>query len=156
MSRFRAVAVDTELAKQVRVNRLDPFGGRTEVWTTGDSRLPCRHCLAEARQGGEVLLISYKPIAQETPYAGRGPIFICAEECKPFAGEQTVPEIVATRQINLRAYDASGTMLYRHSRIVAGAEAGDHIGALLDDDMVGEVHAHTALHGCFLCKFLRA
>jgi hypothetical protein len=156
MSGFRAIAVDTDLAERVRASRLDPFGAKAEVWTARDSRLPCRHCLNEARFNSEVLLISYQPLKKETPYAGRGPIFICADECAGFDLTQLVPEIVATRHVNLRAYDRSGKMLYPYSRLAKGDEAEDHIGEMLKDQDVFEVHAHTALHGCFLCKFMRA
>jgi hypothetical protein len=156
MSGFRAIALDTDLAKRVRASRFDPFGAKAEVWTARDSRLPCRHCLNEARLNSEVLLISYQPLEKQTPYAGRGPIFICGDECEGFDRAQTVPEIVAARQVNLRAYDGSGKMLYAYSRLAKGNEAKDHLAEMLKDEDVFEVHAHTALHGCFLCKFIRA
>jgi Protein of unknown function (DUF1203) len=156
MSGFRAIALDTGLAKRVRASRLDPFGAKAQVWTAKDSRLPCRHCLDESRLNSEVLLISYQPLEKETPFAGRGPIFICAEACEGFDRPLTVPEIVATRHVNLRAYDRSGKMLYAYSRLAKGDEAKEYIAEILKDEDVFEVHAHTALHGCFLCKFKRA
>jgi hypothetical protein len=156
MSQFRAIGMDSDLVKRLRASRLDPFGSEAETWVANDGRFPCRHCLDEARHGSEVLLISYQPLQQDTPFAARGPVFICAEACEGFQRSQEVPETVRTREVNLRAYTPAGRMIYRHSRLTQGAEAQHHIAAMLDDNEISEVHAHTALHGCFLCNFVRA
>jgi uncharacterized protein DUF1203 len=152
--RFRTVAVDSSFARDVRQSRRDAFGGVAELWRAAD-RYPCRHCLDEARMESHVLLISYKPLESDTPFAGRGPIFLCAEPCQAYLGSNGVPEIVATRRVNLRAYDPSGKMLYHHSRLAEGSEVQLHIDEILADETVREVHAHTALHGCYLCRFIR-
>jgi hypothetical protein len=155
MMSFRAEPIGSQVANQVRASRRDPFGGKAEMLLASDPRFPCRHCLEETPIDSEVLLISYQPLARKTPYAARGPIFICAADCDAFKGIDAVPEIVASRTVNLRAYDASGRMLYAHSQLSSGSEAEKHIASMLSDDRVAEVHAHTALHGCFLCKFVR-
>lgn len=152
--KFRAEAIDSAFARDVRQSRRDAFGGEAELWRAAD-RYPCRHCLDEARRNSDVLLISYKPLESETPYAGRGPIFLCAETCRAYCEPNAVPEIVGTRRINLRAYDSSGKMLYRHSRLAEGSEVQLHIEDILADEAVREIHAHTALHGCYLCRFVR-
>ncbi len=156
MTDFRALPIDSNVARSVRSSGLDPFGAAAEVWVAREPRLPCRHCLEEARLEGKVLLISYQPLERQTPYAGRGPIFICGNACEAFDEPQRVPEIVASRHVNLRAYDGSGQMIYAHSRLARGADAGREIASMLEDAEVAQVHAHTALHGCFLCKFVRA
>lgn len=155
MTSFRALPIETELARKVRKSGLDPFGAAADIWVAHEPRLPCRHCLGEAPLDGKVLLISYQPLQRQTPYAGRGPIFICADDCEAFGENDRVPEIVASRHVNLRAYDRAGKMLYGHSRLTRGEDAGQEIASMLEDAEVTEVHAHTALHGCFLCKFLR-
>jgi hypothetical protein len=155
MINFRALPIETELAHKIRKSGLDRFGGTAEIWVAREPRLPCRHCLEEAPLHGKVLLVSYQPLQQQTPYAGCGPIFICADECEAFVERERVPEIVASRRVNLRAYDGSGKMLYAHSKLAKGEDAGQEIASMLGDDEVAEVHAHTALHGCFLCKFVR-
>jgi hypothetical protein len=151
---FRAVAVDSSFARDVRGSRRDAFGGEAELWRAAD-RYPCRHCLDEARMDSDMLLLSFKPLELKTPYAGRGPIFLCAEPCPAYSARDAVPEIVATRRVNLRAYDPSGKMLYRYSRLAEGSEVRRHIEELLAEETVAEIHAHTALHGCYLCRFVR-
>lgn len=151
---FLAVGIDSGFARDVRRSRLDAFGGEAELWRAAD-RYPCRHCLDEARMDSDVLLLSYKPLESETPYAGRGPIFLCAEACQAYSAPNAVPEIVATRQVNLRAYDSSGKMHYRHSRLAEGIDVQRQIEEILADETVEEIHAHTALHGCYLCRFIR-
>jgi hypothetical protein len=156
MISFRALPIETELARKMRRSRLDPFGHAAEIWVARERRLPCRHCLEEATLHGNVLLVSYQPLQGQTPFAGRGPIFICGDDCEAFCERERVPEIVASRHVNLRAYDGSGKMLYTHSKLAKGEDAGQEIASMLEDDEVVEVHAHTALHGCFLCKFVRS
>ena len=156
MTSFRALPIETELAHNICRSGLDAFGAAAYVWVAHDPRLPCRHCLEEVRLHHKVLLLSYQPLQVKTPYAGRGPIFICADECQAFHEAERVPEIVSSRHVNLRAYDVSGRMLYAHSRLTAGEVAGPEIASMLEDTKVAEVHAHTALHGCFLCKFVRS
>ena len=156
MTSYRALPIETELAHSVRKSGVDPFGGTADIWVAEEPRLPCRHCLEEAPLHRKVLLISYQPLQLQTPYAGRGPVFICADDCVPFGERGRVPEIVASRHINLRAYSASGRMIYAHSRLAKGEDAGQEIESMLKDGEVAEVHAHTALHGCFLCKFVRS
>jgi hypothetical protein len=151
---FRAVGIDSGFARDVRRSRLDAFGGEAELWRAAD-RYPCRHCLDEAGMDSDVLLLSYKPLEAQTPYAGRGPIFLCTEACQAYSAPNAVPEIVATRQVNFRAYDSSGKMLYRHSRLAEGSDAQRQIEEILADETVEEIHAHTALHGCYLCRFIR-
>lgn len=155
MTSFRALPIETELASEVRSSGLDAFGAAAEVWVAHEPRLPCRNCLEEVRLHHKVLLLTYQPLQRQTPFAGRGPIFICADECRAFHEAEGVPEIVSSRHVNLRAYDGSGRMLYAHSRLTAGKAAGPEIASMLEDAKVAEVHAHTALHGCFLCKFVR-
>jgi hypothetical protein len=156
MTSFRAEPINRELARKVRASRRDPFGGEAEMLPVSGPGFPCRHCLEETSAGEEVVLLSYQPLARQTPYAGRGPIFICAADCHGYRGIDAIPKIVAGRTVNLRAYDAAGRMLYEHARLSNGGEAKTLIAAMLSDDKVAEVHAHTALHGCFLCKFVRS
>jgi hypothetical protein len=156
MQGFRALGMDSTLAQQIRSSGRDAFGNMAEVWRAEDPRLPCRHCLKEAPLNSTVLLVSYQPLVVDTPYAGRGPVFLCGHACARFEDAGKVPETVASRQINLRAYTASGQMIYRHSRLAQGQEAGEKVAAMLEDEEVAEVHAHTALHGCYLCRFVRA
>jgi hypothetical protein len=155
MQGFRALGIDSTLAQQIRASGRDAFGGMAEVWYAKDTRLPCRHCLEEAPLNSTVLLVSYKPLVVDTPYAGRGPIFLCGHACAAFDDAGRVPATVASRHVNLRAYTASGQMIYRHSRLAQGQEAGNEVAAMLEDNDVAEVHAHTALHGCYLCRFVR-
>jgi hypothetical protein len=155
MQGIRAIGIDSTLAQQIRASRRDVFGGMAEVWHAKESLLPCRHCLEEAPLDSTVLLVSYRPLAMDTPYAGRGPIFLCGHACAAYEDSERVPKTVASRHVNLRAYTASGQMIYRHSRLAQGEQAGEQVSTMFEDDDVAEVHAHTALHGCYLCRFVR-
>jgi hypothetical protein len=153
---FRAIPIASQFAAAVRASRRDAEGGAVEIRQATDRRFPCRHCLAEVRFMADALLLPYWPFRGRGAYATRGPIFLCAEPCRAYQESGVLPEIVATRRVNLRAYDGSETMIYRHSCLVEGDATEAAVNSMLGDPEVAEVHAHTALHGCFLCRLVRA
>jgi hypothetical protein len=120
-----------------------------------DPRLPCRCCLAEAVIGADVLLVSVDPFATASIYAQPGPVFVCAA-CARRADTADPPEIVSSRNVGLRAFDRDETMLYPHSAIVAGSGISEALSVIFSDRAVDKVHVHTALHGCYLCRAVRA
>ena len=89
-------------------------------------------------------------------YAERGPIFLCGDDCAAHSQPDRLPEIVTSRQVNIRAYDARDVMLYAHSQLADGREAETVVSKLLEEPGVRQVHIRTALHGCFLCAVERA
>ena len=156
MTSYRAYPISTQLAAQVRASLRGPFGQPAEEWVSGEGRLPCRHCLGEVPVGRKALLLSYGPFSGDGPYAERGPVFLCADDCQPFAAIVAMPEIVVGRLVNIRAYDRGEAMLYRHSQVAAGGEAAMIVQRLLEDLEVDKVHIRTARNGCFLCAVERS
>jgi hypothetical protein len=114
--------------------------------------------MRQTRSGTDLILLKYSPfsIGSRSPYAERGPIFLCGEDCAAHGTPDLLPEIVTSRQVNIRAYDARDFMLYAHSQLADGHEAEGVVTKLLDDLSVRQVHVRTALHGCFLCAVERA
>ncbi len=142
------------LVRAVRESTSDERGVAARKVTAQDPRYPCRSCLKEAGLGAQVLLVSVNPFETDSPYAQRSPVFICVD-CERAAETETMPEIVTSRRVNLRAFGSEETMLYRHSTIVEGREASAAIAAIFQDEAVEKVHIHTALHGCYLARAVR-
>src|SRR5204862_111893 len=72
---------------------------------------PCRVCLEEAKVGEEVLLFSYSPFERPVPYRSVGPVFVHARSCAPYGPHASVPELMRSRLISLRAYDSRDRMV---------------------------------------------
>lgn len=158
MAAFHVIPFPADVVRAARSQRVDPWGGAARFLPAADRSAPCRHCMSGTRPGGDLLLLKYSPFAADSPspYAERGPIFLCGHDCAPYATPSRLPEIVTTRQVNIRAYDAADLMLYAHSHIADGQDAGDVVARLLEHAGVRRVHIRTALHGCFLCEVQRA
>jgi hypothetical protein len=114
--------------------------------------------MRQTHPGTDLILMRYSPFSarSRSPYAERGPIFLCGGDCAAHAPSDRMPEIVTSRQVNIRAYDAGDTMLYAHSQLADGRDADGVVARLFADPNVRQVHIRTALHGCFLCAVERA
>ena len=158
MMAFKVVPFPREVAHAARSDRIDPWGEAVTYLPGVDRPAPCRHCMRQTRPGTDLILLRYSPFSarSRSPYAERGPIFLCGEDCAAHSPSDRLPEIVTSRQVNIRAYDARDYMLYAHSQLADGREAEGVAAKLLEEPGVRQVHIRTALHGCFLCAVERA
>ena len=69
-------------------------------------------------------------------------------------GVGVVPEMLASRLISVRAFDADGSML--DAEVVAGSELADVIPAMLAAEGAACLHLHNASQGCFAASVTRA
>ena len=74
---FTLVAIDPQVADTLRA-----AGGPVYV---ADSKpgYPCRQCLRDAEIGEELILVSYDPFEQASPYRSASPIFLHCAPCTP-------------------------------------------------------------------------
>jgi|SRR5690242_4323538 len=120
-------------------------GAPTAVRQSADDRSPCRRCLRDATDGEPLVLAPYDPFTVRSPYAGEGPVFVHADGCKPFDGNET--EQVAGRTLSIRAYDADAMLA--DAAVLPGERFEETAKALLDDPAVAFLHVHFAGPGCF-------
>lgn len=115
---------------------------------------PCRLTLADAPVGASMLLVPYAHLDADTPYRASGPVFVRehARARSPAVGE--VPDMLRTRLISLRAYDADADM--RGADVVDGAALAGAIGRGFEDPAVAFMHAHFARPGCYAARIERA
>jgi Protein of unknown function (DUF1203) len=135
---------DAELAEQGVVRR------------TADSKpgFPCRVSLQDAEPGETLLLINYEHLAVASPYRSRHAIFVRenAVEARPPVNE--IPQVLKTRLLSLRAYDAKGMM--QSADVVQGRETRAVIETMFADRNVEYIHVHNAKPGCFAARVDRA
>ncbi len=65
-----------------------------------------------------------------------------------------MPEVLRSRTLSLRAFDAAGMML--DADLVEGRALEGAAERLLADPAVAYLHAHFAKPGCFACRIDRA
>jgi hypothetical protein len=135
---------DEELARQgVEVHVADAPQG-----------FPCRVSLRDAPVGTRMLLLNFEHQPAETPYRSRHAIFVedGAEEAHP--GVNEVPEVLASRTLSVRAFDAAGQMV--DGVVVNGREAGPLFERLLAAAGTAYLHVHNAGRGCYAARVDRA
>ena len=96
---------------------------------------PCRVSLRDANAGETVLLLNYEHLPVPGPYRSRHAIYVreYAQEYRPEVNE--IPEVLASRLLSVRAFDASGMMV--DADVVAGAVAARLIEQQFTNPMVG-------------------
>lgn len=115
---------------------------------------PCRVSMVEAEPGESVLLLHHEHQPVASPYRSAGPIYVREAARETYSAVNTVPELVRTRLISLRAYDAAGMML--DAEVVDGRELEPVIGRFFAIEGVTYLHAHNARRGCYSCRIDRA
>lgn len=114
---------------------------------------PCRISLTDAEVGEEVLLINHAHLAVDSPYRSSHAIYIRAgeETCDVI---DTVPAMLRSRLLSLRAFDAVGMMT--GADVIEGRELEVAIEKLFSDERAEYLHAHFAQPGCYGARIERA
>ncbi len=115
---------------------------------------PCRVSLRDAQPGETVLLLNYEHLPVTGPYQSRHAIYVreYAQEYRPEVNE--IPEVLSSRLLSVRAFDASGMML--DADVVAGAVAARLIEHQLANPRADYLHLHNAKPGCYAARATRA
>jgi hypothetical protein len=108
---------------------------------------PCRRCLRDAEVGDTMLLFAYDPFLGESPYSGRGPIYVHERDCEPFVGP-AVPRQLRRRLLSIRAYDD------RHMLVDADVVDGTELDTVAERmlGVASYLHVHNARPGCFAAR----
>ena len=119
-----------------------------------DPRMPCRVSMAHAELGEELLLLNYAHQPANTPYRATHAIYVRRIADRAFDAIDTVPEVLASRLIAVRAFDE------RHMMIDAEVSEGDATAALLtrllENPKASYLQAHYARRGCYAARVERA
>jgi uncharacterized protein DUF1203 len=83
-----------------------------------------------------------------------GKIFIREIAEDAVISQDTVPELLRTRLLSVRGYDAGGMMT--EADVIDGREVEILIARLLRDERAEYLHVHLARPGCYICRVDRA
>lgn len=115
---------------------------------------PCRVSLQDAAEGERLLLLPHAHHAVASPYRASGPIYVRENAARARPEANAVPELLRTRLISLRAYDARGMMVW--ADVAPGGELEPAIEALFAHERTAYLHLHYAKPGCYACRVERA
>lgn len=108
---------------------------------------PDRVEMREGRPGERMLLLNHLCQGANSPYRARHAIYVRDGATERFEAAGEIPEVMRTRILSLRGYDAAGMMV--DAGLAQGDGLEDEILRLLDRPEVAYLHAHNAIRGCY-------
>jgi hypothetical protein len=148
---LRYEALPAGLAREARETLRDRFG---HVLCVVKAQAPCRSCLRISREPEDLILLSYRPLEDDGPYAEVGPIFIHARACEPYAEVETFPPDFLERPLVLRAYDRAGAIF--DATVAEPGSAPAVASGFLEDERVAQVHVRHVSYTCYDFRIVRA
>jgi Protein of unknown function (DUF1203) len=115
---------------------------------------PDRIEMRDADVGETLLLLNHVCQPADTPYRASHAIFVREGADSPYDKIDEVPEVMRTRLLSMRAYDAVGMML--DADVVDGREIEAIIDRFFLCSQVAYIHAHNAKRGCYSGRIDRA
>lgn len=130
---------------------LHSIGARRVI--ADDPRMPCRVSMAHARLGEELLLLNYEHQPANTPYRARHAIYVRRSADRAFDAIDEVPEVIASRLVAVRAFDAQHMMI--DADVTEGEAAARLFAKLLDNPDASYLQVHYARRGCYAARVER-
>jgi len=115
---------------------------------------PCRVSLEHAPVGEEVMLLNYEHQPGGTPYRSRHAIYVRRNADCAFDAVDLVPEVIRTRLLSVRAFDAGHMMI--DADVAEGTRAEEIFERLLANPAASYLHVHNARRGCYAARVERA
>lgn len=115
---------------------------------------PCRVSLKDVEVGETVLFMNYEHLSVSSPYRSSHAIFVQEGAQRAKTERNQVPEMLLTRLLSVRAFDATGMMV--DANVVEGHDLEPLIERLLSAESVDYLHLHNARRGCYLARVDRA
>jgi len=114
---------------------------------------PCRVTLQDAEPGETVLLLNHESHDVPTPYAARYAIYVRAAASNAATYRDELPPVFVNRPIALRLFNADGMLVGADMGV--NADVKTKIEQAFGREEVAYIHAHNAMHGCFVAEIRR-
>jgi hypothetical protein len=128
------------------------LAARNIVRTIADRKpgFPCRVSLRDAEPGERLLLLNYEHQPAGSPYRASHAIYVREGATEAHPGPDEVPEVIRSRLLSVRAFDAQGMML--DADVVQGSDVAAAIERMFADRRVSYLHLHNAKPGCYAAR----
>ena len=152
---MRFQTYDPDFVARVRSGGPDADGRPAERAVSGGAATPCRCCLRDVPEGAEMLIVAARPFPEPQPYAELGPIFLCAEECEPWAGEGPPPILGTSPDYLVKGYSSDDRIVYGTGRVTPADEIERYAAEVLERPEIAYIDVRSARNNCFLTRTRR-
>jgi hypothetical protein len=115
---------------------------------------PDRIGMRDVEVGEPVILVNYNHLPEDGPYRSSHAVFVAEQSQETFDATDRIPDVLRSRMLSLRAFDAAGMML--DADLVDGHDVEAPIARLFGNPAVEFIHVHYAKRGCYACRVDRA
>jgi hypothetical protein len=153
MHNIRIVAIETEIAEQVRATLKAPVYGFPAHLEIAEDSAPCRHCLRTIAAKGQRILFTYDRFTGKESLPQPGPVYIHADGCPRYPENGGFPEELRSSPRTVEAY-ACGRKL-KAQEYVSHGRFEPVIEKLLGDRDVDYLQINSTTAGCFTFRIER-
>jgi hypothetical protein len=152
---FRILGLPAQSFTELFTLSDDALAARGAVRRVADAKpfYPCRVSLTDAEPGDPVYLVHFEHHPVASPYRASHAIYVRPGETAYDAVDQ-VPEMLRTRLLSVRAFDAHGMMT--GADVVDGHALEAAITQLFTEPRASYLHIHFAKPGCYAARVERA
>jgi len=154
MQKHRVVAIETQIAEQVRATLKSPVYGFPALLEDSGEPAPCRHCLRTIAAKERRILFTYDRFTGKEQLPQPGPVYIHAENCARYSETGGFPEDLRNSPRTVEAY-ASGRKL-KAQAYVSDGRYEPVIAKLFADSEVDYLQIQSTTAGCFTFRIERA
>jgi hypothetical protein len=154
MHTIRIVAMETEIAEQVRATLKAPVYGFPALLENAEDAAPCRHCLRTITPGERRILFTYDRFTGKESLPQPGPVYIHADACERYNEAAGFPEELRNSPRTVEAY-AAGRKL-KTQEYVADGRFEPVIEELFANPSVDYLQINSTTAGCFTFRIERA
>ena len=155
MHSFRAMAIPTEVAEEVRTTMKAPRYGFPAHSELSTDQSPCRHCLRLTTPGEDQrILFTYDCFDGVERLPLPGPVYIHADSCAKYDENAGFPAEIRNRRITFNAYGEGRRLLAQ--RYVEDGSVESAISELFGDARVRYLHVRSTPAGCYTFRIERA
>lgn len=116
--------------------------------------VPCRVSMEHAQPGEELLLLNFEHQPANTPYRATHAIYVRKLADRAYDAVDTVPDVLASRLLAVRAFDAQDMMI--DAEVCQGALVAKMFEQFLADPQTCYLQVHNARRGCYAARVERA
>ncbi len=154
MQNVRILAIETEIAQQVRATLKAPVYGFPAHLEVAEDAAPCRHCLRTIAPKERRILFTYDRFTGKESLPQPGPVYIHADGCPRYPESAGFPEELRGSPRTVEAY-ALGRRL-KGQEYVADGRFEPIIEKLFADRGVDYLQINSTTAGCFTFRIERA
>ena len=110
--------------------------------------------MEHAELGEELLLLNFEHQPANTPYRATHAIYVRKIADRAFVAIDTVPDVLTSRLLAVRAFDAQHMMI--DAEVCEGTGAAEMFERFLANALTSYLQVHNARRGCYAARVERA